>query len=171
MSASFFVFRSSQPQARQLTGRMRYYMTEADTGVGSEAEVGGEVGVAAGELAPPAEPEGNAGARSEAGDLADFFARRDGVSRAVALETMLRRALYPHARVLRLLLLVLDPDYFSADRDYVVSLGALRRRRDLGAETEAFLDHLENRRFPRRVLRLRISARRAHALVREWARG
>ena len=79
---------------------------------------------------------------------------------------VLRLSLHSPARVLRPLLALL-PDYFSADRDFVRSVGRIRRRADFEAEASDFAHDPANRGVLRQRLRLRVSTRRLRRLV--WA--
>lgn len=78
---------------------------------------------------------------------------------------VMKRSLYPAARVVRGFL-ALIPDYFSADRAFLNAVGRMTRRRDFGLEEIEFVHHPANRGFLRRQLKLRVSARRLHRLVR-----
>eukprot|EP01035_Chromulina_nebulosa_P005163 gene5164-7011_t len=64
---------------------------------------------------------------------------------------MLRRALYPHAR---LAYFFSGGEAFAADRDFVTCLGRLTRRRDLPGEAMEFHDDPANRYFWRRFGRV-----------------
>ena len=78
---------------------------------------------------------------------------------------VMKRSLYPLARVIRWLL-ALIPDYFLADRAFLASVGRMTRRRDFGLEEIEFVHHPANRGYLRTQLKLRVSARRLHRLVR-----
>lgn len=77
---------------------------------------------------------------------------------------LLLRTLYPHARFL-LPLLRLIPDYFSADTEFLRSIGALRRRRDFVSEAGEYIASWQNRGVLRRWFLLRVSAERTRKLV------
>lgn len=78
--------------------------------------------------------------------------------------------LYPHARALRLGLLLFDRHFFDADGEFVRAVGGLARRGEFEAEAQDFRHHPDNLRFARRVLRLRAStARMARLFHRVWA--
>ena len=79
---------------------------------------------------------------------------------------MLELSLYPVAKVFRGTL-GLIPRYFAADLDFIRCVGRLTRRRDFAMEEMDFVQNHENRGFLRRRLKLRVSARRLHELVRE----
>lgn len=78
---------------------------------------------------------------------------------------VLKRSLYPLARACRIFL-GLIPDYFLADRAFLAAVGRMTRRRDFGLEEIEFVHHPANRGVLRRQLKLRVSARRLHRLVR-----
>ena len=97
--------------------------------------------------------------------FSEGFCAKFNVSPEAYEAEVMKRALYPLARVIRWLL-VLIPDYFSADRAFLASVGRMTRRRDFGLEEIEFVHHPANRGFLRRQLKLRVSARRLHRLVR-----
>lgn len=75
-------------------------------------------------------------------------------------ETLLQRSLYPHARWLAPLLTLFHPLYFSTDRVTIQQIGRARQSRQWEEEVRDFRSLAENRLFPRKVLRLRISLTR-----------
>ena len=79
---------------------------------------------------------------------------------------MLGLTLHVAARVLQPVL-ALSPDYFAADREFVRSVGRIRRRRDFEAEAFDYVHDPLNRGVLRQGLRLRVSARKMRHLV--WA--
>lgn len=78
---------------------------------------------------------------------------------------VLRRTLYPHARLLAPLIRFFKPSFFVADYDFVEGVGRVVNRRTFRLEVGDFQSCLENRRFSRRVLRLRVSVGRMAGLV------
>ncbi|MBI2512607.1 MAG: hypothetical protein HYV96_11555 [Opitutae bacterium] len=85
-------------------------------------------------------------------------------------EHLLRRALYFHARPLRSLLAAL-PDYFSADREFLRSVGDLRSRRFFHAEAGEYHTSAASRGPFHRFLRLRVSAERVRQIMEEtWGK-
>ena len=74
---------------------------------------------------------------------------------------MLRRSLYPHARLARFFA---PAHSFAADRGFVSSIGRLKRRRDLAGEIVEFHDDPSNRLFWRRHGRVRVSTQRVQRL-------
>ena len=77
-----------------------------------------------------------------------------------------RRSLYAHARLIAGLVGMLDGDFFEPDRDLVRAVATLRRARDFPGEISEFVHHPANRRFARRVLRIRISAGRLRLIFK-----
>ena len=100
--------------------------------------------------------------------MATDFTERFCATEAVSAErwhgVLLRRSLYPHARLLRPLLVLFNPEFFAADRDFLNGVGRLTRRGDFAIEADEFAHHPANQGFWRRVLRLRVSVRRLHLL-------
>ena len=80
------------------------------------------------------------------------------------IEAVLARSLYPQARLLRPVLRLL-PCYFKPDREFIASVGELRRMRDFDREVFAYVNDPGNRGFLRRVLRLRVSAGRLNSVM------
>lgn len=79
---------------------------------------------------------------------------------------LFRRGLYLHARFFAGLL-GLIPDYFSADHEFIRSVGNIRSRRYFHAEAGEFHMDGANRGFLRRFLRLRVSAERVRCAMEE----
>jgi len=79
-------------------------------------------------------------------------------------EHLFVHALYFHARPLRWLLNLI-PDYFSADHEFVRSVGDLRTRRYFHAEAAEYQTHSLNRGILRRWFFLRVSAERVRLLM------
>jgi hypothetical protein len=79
---------------------------------------------------------------------------------------VLRASLYPSARRLRFLL-ALIPGHFEPDLLFIRHVGRLRRVVDFRYEEIDFNQDRANRGFLRDTLRLRVSARRLHQLVRD----
>lgn len=98
-------------------------------------------------------------------DFSGQFCRQFKVSPDRYRAAVLKRTLYPAARMLRPVLRLIDRDYFSADQDYIDSVGRIQRARELPNESHEFNHHPANRRFLRRTLRLRVSVGRMRALV------
>ena len=77
------------------------------------------------------------------------------------------RTLYPHARPWVPLFRTLNSNYFAADMDLIRATGTLRRCRDFPDEVLDFNHHPANQGFYRQTLRIRVSAKRLKALLRE----
>jgi hypothetical protein len=80
---------------------------------------------------------------------------------------LLKRALYPHARLVAPLAKMLWPEYFAADLDFVRSVGRLRRFRDFFHESEEFAHHPANTGALRLTLNIRVSSRSIRRMVKE----
>ncbi len=80
---------------------------------------------------------------------------------------VLKRGLYPHARLVAPLVKMLWPDYFAADLDFVRSVGRLRRFRDYFHESEEFAHHPANTGTLRLMLNVRVSSRTIRRMVKE----
>lgn len=72
-------------------------------------------------------------------------------------QALLRECLYPHARLLRGLLLYFEPKLFSADIDLVHALASLTRRSQLNDCLYEHSHHPHNRGAARKTFRLRLS--------------
>jgi hypothetical protein len=94
-----------------------------------------------------------------------FCAKRD-VHPADYEMAVLRLTLHRRARLLRPLL-SLNPNYFAADRAFIRAVGRISRVADFESEAEDYLHDPANRGFCHRTLRLRVSRRQMHRLVRD----
>jgi hypothetical protein len=79
-------------------------------------------------------------------------------------EHLFRRALYPHARLLRPVLELMD-GFFGPDREFLRGVGDLRSRRLFHGEAAEYHAQSDRRRVLRRWLRLRVSAERTRVLM------
>jgi len=104
------------------------------------------------------------GARLIKGTFAERYCSVHGVGNRDFVESAVAHSLYPHARMLRPVLSLI-PLYFTADREFVASVGRLKRMRDFDMEVFAYVNDPKNRGFLRRVLRLRVSAGRLNSLM------
>lgn len=92
---------------------------------------------------------------------------RDKVCRRFAVppecydEIMLKLTLYPHARWLVPFATV---EFLEPDRTFIAGVGQLTRWRGFSGEVRDFQHDARNRRFARRVLRLRVSVGRMRVL-------
>jgi hypothetical protein len=87
----------------------------------------------------------------------DVFCRRFQVAPERYEVDMLRRCLPRRVRLLAPLIRLFSPDLFSVDRLFIDSIGRTRNAAELKTELRAFRDHAANRRWKRRVLKLRLS--------------
>lgn len=80
-------------------------------------------------------------------------------------EHLLRQTLHAPARLLRPVLRALWPELFTTDLTYLSCIGRTRSLDQVQEESRDFRRDRANRRFPRRVLHLRVSVRRVHAAI------
>ncbi|MES2697147.1 MAG: hypothetical protein V4773_27025 [Verrucomicrobiota bacterium] len=97
----------------------------------------------------------------------ETFCAHVGVQVDAYSSALLRRTMYPHARVVFLLLNRVFPRLFAADRTLVADVAQAAKPRDALFALDDFYIHPDNHRFLRREFRLRISARRFERLLRE----
>lgn len=98
--------------------------------------------------------------------FAELYCERHGLKPDQYESVVMRRALYPHARLLAPFLRLLWPEHFVADLDFVRSVARLRRFREFFYEAEEFAHHPANRGFARLTVNLRISSRTLRHMVR-----
>jgi hypothetical protein len=103
--------------------------------------------------------------KADADTFAGKFCSMNDVPAGRYAEAVLRLSLYPAARILKPVL-ALRAGYFAPDLEFISCVGRIRRMRDLGPETDAYILDPRNRGFLRRTLRLRVSAARLHRLAR-----
>ena len=97
--------------------------------------------------------------------LAESFCEKHRVPTARFEQAMLNRCLYPPARLLQKLLLLIDADYFEPDLELIRSTGQLTRANGLAAEVAEFNYHPANSGRLRREWKLRVSVTRLQQLV------
>ncbi len=97
--------------------------------------------------------------------LAERFCQRHNLPLARFESAVFSRSLYPHARLLRYLVVFFYPRFFEIDRELIRGVGTLSSSRDFRIEELTFHDHPQNGRFLRRVLHLRVSTRRVQNMV------
>lgn len=83
------------------------------------------------------------------------------------VDVALTYSLYPLARLMRPILVLLSSAYFTPDCDFIEDVGRITRLRDFESEVWAFFNHPKNRGFLRNTLKLRVSAQRLRGLVRD----
>ena len=99
--------------------------------------------------------------------FAELFCERYHLPSETYARELLRRALYPRARVVAPVIRVFCPAYFDADVDFVRGVGLIRRAQDLGGEVTDFHLHPRNCGFLRSALKIRVSCQRISRLVAE----
>jgi hypothetical protein len=97
----------------------------------------------------------------------ELFCERYHLPPASYVHEMLRRTLYPRARMVAPVIRYFSPGYFDADHEFVRGVGLIRRADDLGGEVTNFHLHIRNRGFLRRILKIRVSCQRVSRLVGE----
>ena len=80
---------------------------------------------------------------------------------------VLVNSLYPHARLVAWLLMLLNPNQMAADYDFVRAVGALKRFRDFEYEAQEYAHHPANRGFWRMKMNLRVSSRALRRMVKD----
>ncbi len=100
-------------------------------------------------------------------DFTEVFCARHSVPRANFERSVLRRALYPHARLLAPLCHLFKRNYFAADLDFIRAVVGYHPGHNFSTDAMDFSDHPSNQGFWRRTLRVRVSARRLFKLVRK----
>lgn len=101
------------------------------------------------------------------GNFAALFGARAGLAAEEVHRAVLRRALYPQARVLAPVLRAFNPDFFAADHDFVAGVMRITSRGEFASEADEFAHHPANRGAWRRTFRLRASVGRMRALVNQ----
>jgi len=105
-----------------------------------------------------------------AATFSERFCAEHGLLPEEYMKDVLRRSLYPMARVLQPLL-GLKSGYFASDCEFISCVGGISRESDFELEVYAYIQDPMNCGFLRRNLRLRVSATRLHILVRRTLRG
>jgi len=98
------------------------------------------------------------------------FCVRFGVPPERYERAVLKRSLYPLARVLRPFL-ALDREYFVADRVFILEVGRITRLEQFQSEATEYWHDPANATFLRRRLKLRTSARQLRRLVESTFKG
>ncbi len=98
--------------------------------------------------------------------FAELYCEQNGLKPEKYEAVVLRRSLYPHARLIAPLIRWIWADHFVADIDFVRNVARLRRFREFAFESEEFAHHPANRGFLRLTVNLRISSRTFRRLVR-----
>lgn len=93
----------------------------------------------------------------------ESFCAANGLGHGEFEREMLKRCLFPHARLLRPVIEAVAPGFFCADIDFLRGVGVLRHRREFAYEADDFMAGLSRSPFLRRVLRLRVSVARVRS--------
>jgi hypothetical protein len=111
-------------------------------------------------------PPGETGSRPADLDFMSLFCEQHKCPLSEFEERAFRICLYWHARILAPLIRRIQPRYFDLDFALIRYLATCRSRRNAINELAAFMEAIKDRGgFARKVLRFRISARKANALV------
>ena len=97
----------------------------------------------------------------------ELYCTRHHLKSADFVQVMLERGLYPHIRPLYHILDRIDRGFFDADREFLTNIGELSSIRQLRDEADEYSRDRRNRRFLRRVMRLRVSSRRVQSILRK----
>ena len=100
-------------------------------------------------------------------NFSELYCIQQGIRADEYEATVLKRALYPHARLVAPLVRMLWPDHFVADLEFVRAAGQLRRFRDFFHESEEFAHHPANTGILRSALNIRASSRSIRRMVKE----
>lgn len=100
-------------------------------------------------------------------NFSELYCIQQGIPPEEFEAAVLKRALYPHARMVAPLVKILWPEFFAADLDFVRSAGRLRRFRDFFHESEEFAHHPANTGMLRSLLNVRVSSRSIRRMVKE----
>lgn len=99
--------------------------------------------------------------------FAELYCRHNRLPIERYEKTLLKRALYPHARWIYHVLRLVRPDHYAADLDLVRNVGSLYRFREFSNDVQQFLHHPANRGMLRRTFNVRISTKQLRRIVRD----
>lgn len=99
--------------------------------------------------------------------FSELYCSRHKISSDRFDSVVLARSLYPHARLVAPVILMLWPRHFAADLDLIRGVGQLRRMRDFSLETLDYSHHPGNQGGLRRAFKLRVSTKRLRRIVAE----
>lgn len=116
-------------------------------------------------MIPRAAPYPAPGVDAMPAHFSELFCRRFHVAPEDYRAALLRRTLYPGARLVRPLLRWLRPNHFSPDHEFIDRLGRIQRWREFAEEAREFSRHPANRQFLRETLCLRVSVGRTQEIV------
>jgi hypothetical protein len=96
--------------------------------------------------------------------FAERYCAKHGMADWEYVESVLSQSLYWRAKLARPLLRLI-PGYFKADREFIASVGRIKRLRDFDMEAFAYVSDPDNVGFLRRALKLRVSAAKLNAII------
>jgi hypothetical protein len=99
--------------------------------------------------------------------FADLYCEQHGLPRPQYHAAVFRRALFPHARLTGWIVRIFQRLHFLPDHEFVEDVGHITCVADFAYPLGSFIEHPANRGKLRRVLGLRVSARRLLRIVRE----
>lgn len=99
--------------------------------------------------------------------FAESYCTRHRLSEDQYARAVLRRALYPQARLLYPLITLTAPDFFAADLELVSTLGRVQTIRHFHEVSVDYRHQLARADFARRNLNLRVSLRRLREIMAE----
>ncbi len=99
--------------------------------------------------------------------FAECFCAKRNIPREDYARAVFNCVLYRRTHLVKWLLPLVRPDYFSADFDLILGVEGLSRVRDFVVEVERFNSHLANHGWLRRTFCLRVSTSRLRELIRE----
>jgi hypothetical protein len=115
---------------------------------------------------PHPSPSGKAGSRPADLDFMSLFCEQHNCPLSEYEQRALRMCLYWQARIVGPLIRAIHPGYFDPDFELIRYLAKCRGRRNANNELVAFVENTNARgSFARKILHIRISARKTRALV------
>ena len=97
--------------------------------------------------------------------FAQSYCQRHGLADDQFAQAVLRRALYPQARLILPLIESLAPAYFAADLELIADLGRMRSTRHFRDVSADYRRILARSGFARRSLRVRVSMRQLRDIM------
>ena len=100
--------------------------------------------------------------------FSDTYCDQHRCSRAQFVTRVFWRALYPHARLVAPLILLVNRDYFSADRALILGVAAATSMQRVREEVRDYYSDSSNRGWLRHVLGIRVSGQRLKNIARRY---
>jgi hypothetical protein len=100
--------------------------------------------------------------------FSEIYCQRHRCDRAEFVTRIFWRTLYPHARIIAPLILLLDRDYFSADRALILGVADAATMQRVREEVREYYWDSSNRGWLRRNAHIRISGQRLKNLARDY---